>query len=126
MILGIGTDLFEVSRMKKTMEKDPSFIESIFTESEIQYCNPRKRREQNFAARYAAKEALLKALGTGWRDGIKFTDINIINDSLGKPEIFLSGKAKQIADKIGVKTIHLSMSHIREIANAFVIINNDP
>jgi len=126
LILGIGTDLFEVSRMKKTMEKDPLFIESVFTESEIKYCNPRRRKEQNFAARYAAKEALLKALGTGWRDGIKFTDINIVNNQLGKPEIFLSGKTKEIAENLGVKTIHLSMSHLRDIANAFVIIHTDP
>ncbi len=122
MILGIGTDIFEVSRMKKTMEKDPLFIKSIFTENEIQYCEKRRRKEQNFAARYAAKEALLKALGTGWRDGIRFTDIDIINDKLGKPEIFLKGKAKKIADELGVKMIHLSMSHVSEIANAFVII----
>ena len=122
MILGIGTDLFEVYRMKKAMEKDPLFIESVFTKSEIQYCEPRKRKEQNFAARYAAKEAFMKALGTGWRGGMKFTEINVINDDLGKPEIFLSGKAKEIADNMGVKTIHLSMSHTNEIVNAFVII----
>ena len=125
MILGLGTDLFEVSRMKKAMEKDPSFIESVFTKGEIQYCEPRKRKEQNFAARYAAKEAFMKALGTGWRNGIKFTDINIINNDLGKPEIFLIGKAKEIADNLGVKTIHLSMSHIKDIVNAFVIIESD-
>ncbi len=122
MILGIGTDLFEVSRMKKAMEKDPLFIESVFTKSEIQYCEPRKRKEQNYAARYAAKEAFMKALGTGWRGGMKFTEINVINDDLGKPEIFLTGKAKEIADNLGVKTIHLSMSHIKDIVNAFVII----
>lgn len=124
MILGIGTDLFEISRMKKAMEKDPLFIESVFTKNEIQYCKPRKRNEQNFAARYAAKEAFMKALGTGWRFGIKFTEINILNDDLGKPEIFLIGKAKEIADKLGVKTIHLSMSHTNEIVNAFVIIES--
>ena len=126
MILGIGTDLFEVSRMKKAIEKDTLFIESVFTKNEIQYCQPLKRKEQNFAARFAAKEALMKALGTGWRDGIKFTDINISNNDLGKPEISLSGKAKEIADNMGVKSIHLSMSHIKDIVNAFVIINSNP
>lgn len=125
MILGIGTDIFEVARLKRTMEKDPSFIESVFTQTEINYCHPRKRKEQNYAARYAAKEALMKALGTGWRDGIKFTDIEIENNKLGKPEMFLTGIAKRVADKLGVKSIHLSMSHTNEIANAFVIINND-
>ena len=67
----------------------------------------------------------MKALGTGWRDGIKFTDIEIENNNLGKPEISLTGIAKQVADELGVSTIHLSMSHTNEIANAFVIINND-
>ncbi|PLX21890.1 MAG: ACP synthase [Salinivirgaceae bacterium] len=125
MILGIGTDIFEVARIKQAMEKDPLFIKSVFTETEINYCHPRKRKEENYAARYAAKEALMKALGTGWRDGIKFTDIEIENNELGKPEISLTGIAKQIADKLEVSTIHLSISHTKEIANAFVIINSD-
>lgn len=124
MILGIGTDIFEIERMKIRLEKQPSFIEGIFTENEINYCNQYKNKAQRFAARYAAKEAFLKALGTGWRNGITFKDIDIINDDLGKPEIFLSGIAKQIADKLKVTDIHLSMSHTENIANAFVIINN--
>ena len=124
MILGIGTDIFEIERMKIRLEKQPSFIEGIFTENEINYCNQFKNKAQRFAARYAAKEAFLKALGTGWRDGITFKDIDIINDDLGKPEIFLSGIAKQIADKLKVTDIHLSMSHTQKLANAFVIINN--
>jgi holo-[acyl-carrier protein] synthase len=124
LILGIGTDIFEIERMKIRLEKQPSFIEGIFTENEINYCNQFKNKAQRFAARYAAKEAFLKALGTGWRNGITFKDIEIINDSLGKPEIFLSGEAKQIADKLEVAAIHLSMSHTEKLANAFVIINN--
>ncbi|MCK5029332.1 MAG: holo-ACP synthase [Bacteroidales bacterium] len=124
MILGIGTDIFEIERMKIRLEKQPSFIEGVFTENEINYCNQFKNKAQRFAARYAAKEAFLKALGTGWRDGITFKDIDIINDDLGKPEIFLSGIAKQIADKLEVTAIHLSMSHTEKLANAFVIINN--
>jgi holo-[acyl-carrier protein] synthase len=124
LILGIGTDLFDVERMKNRLEKQPSFIDGIFTENEIKYCNQFKNKSQRFAARYAAKEALLKALGTGWRDGITFKDINIINDNLGKPSIVLTGIAKQIADKLKVTSIHLSMSHTETLANAFVIINN--
>ncbi len=124
MILGIGTDIFEIERMKIRLEKQPSFFEGIFTKNELNYCNQFKNKAQKFAARYAAKEAFLKALGTGWRDGITFKDIDIINDNLGKPEIFLSGVAKQIADKLEVTAIHLSMSHTEKLANAFVIINN--
>ncbi|MBU8892973.1 MAG: holo-ACP synthase [Bacteroidales bacterium] len=125
MIIGIGTDIFEVERMKTKIEKQPSLIEGIFTDNEISYCNQYKNKAQRFAARYAAKEAFLKALGTGWRDGITFKDINIINDDLGKPEIKLSGMAKQIADKLGVTAVHLSMSHTKDLASAFVIINNN-
>jgi holo-[acyl-carrier protein] synthase len=124
LILGIGTDIFEIERMKIRLEKQPSFTEGIFTENEINYCSQFKNKAQKYAARYAAKEAFLKALGTGWRNGITFKDIDIINDELGKPEIFLSGVAKQIADKLGVTDIHLSMSHTEKLANAFVIINN--
>lgn len=122
MIIGIGTDLFEVERMKSRLENQPSFIDGIFTDNEINYCNQFKNKAERFAARYAAKEALLKALGTGWRDGITFKDINIVNDDLGKPSIELSGMAKDIADKLKVTSIHLSMSHTKSLANAFVII----
>lgn len=125
MILGIGTDIFEVERMKSRLEKQPSFIDGIFTNNEISYCNQFNNKAERFASRYAAKEALLKALGTGWRDGITFKDIDITNDELGKPSISLHGVAKQIADKLGVTAIHLSMSHTKELANAFVIINNN-
>ncbi|NOQ25050.1 MAG: holo-ACP synthase [Bacteroidales bacterium] len=124
MILGIGTDLFDVERMKSRIEKQPSFIDGIFTENEINYCNQFRNKAERFAARYAAKEALLKALGTGWRYGITFKDINIVNDDLGKPSIELSGVAKDIADKLTVTSIHLSMSHTNTLASAFVIINN--
>lgn len=122
MIIGIGTDLFEVERMKSRIEKQPSFIDGIFTTNEINYCNQFKNKAQRFAARYAAKEALLKALGTGWRYGITFKDINIVNDDLGKPSIELSGIAKNIADKLKVTSIHLSMSHTNSLANAYVIL----
>lgn len=125
MILGIGTDIFEVERMKQKLKKQPSFIDGVFTDNEIKYCNQFKNKAERFSARYAAKEALLKAFGTGWRDGVTFKDIDIINDELGKPEIKLSGVAKQIANKLKVTSIHISMSHTKELANAFVIINNN-
>jgi holo-[acyl-carrier protein] synthase len=125
LILGIGTDILEVERMKQKLKKQPSFIDGIFTDNEIKYCNQFKNKAERFSARYAAKEALLKAFGTGWRDGVTFKDIDIINDELGKPEIKLSGVAKQIANKLKVTSIHISMSHTKELANAFVIINNN-
>ena len=123
MILGIGTDLFEVDRMKKTIEKQPSFIDGIFTDNEIKYCKSFRNSAEHFAARYAAKEAFLKAIGTGLRDGISLLDIEITNNELGKPFISLTGKSKELADSYGVTEIHLSMSHTKTMANAFIIIN---
>ncbi|HAF27838.1 MAG TPA: holo-[acyl-carrier-protein] synthase [Bacteroidales bacterium] len=125
MTLGIGTDLFEIKRMKIRLEKQPSFVQGVFTENEMNYCNQFKNKAQKFAARYAAKEAFLKALGTGWRDGITFKDIEITNNDLGKPDIRLSGISKKIADKLGVTEIHLSISHTKELVIAFVTINNN-
>jgi len=125
LTLGIGTDLFEIKRMKIRLEKQPSFVEGVFTDNEINYCNQFKNKAQKFASRYAAKEAFLKALGTGWRDGITFKDIEITNNNLGKPNIQLSGISKKIADKLGVTEIHLSISHTNELVIAFVTINNN-
>jgi holo-[acyl-carrier protein] synthase len=122
MIYGIGTDVIEVSRIKKQVESDTGFKEKIFSKKEIEYCDPRRNKEQNYAARYAAKEAFFKALGTGWRFGVEFKEIEVLNDELGKPEIFLSGKAKAFFAEKGLKKIHTTMSHIKETATAFVII----
>jgi holo-[acyl-carrier protein] synthase len=124
LIVGIGTDIFEVKRMKERLQKQPSFIDGIYTEQEINYCNQHKYKEQHYAARYAAKEAFFKAIGTGWRNGIKFQEIEIINDDLGKPEILLHGKAKEAMKNIKAGSIHVSLSHTQEYAVAFVIINN--
>jgi holo-[acyl-carrier protein] synthase len=122
MIYGIGTDVIEVSRIKKQVESDTGFKEKIFSKKEIEYCDPRRNKEQNYAARYAAKEAFFKALGTGWRFGMEFKEVEVLNDELGKPEIFLSGKAKEFFDEKGLKKIHTTMSHIKETATATVII----
>jgi holo-[acyl-carrier protein] synthase len=122
MIYGIGTDVIEVSRIKKQIEGDIGFKEKIFSAKEIEYCDPRRHKEQNYAARYAAKEAFFKALGTGWRFGMEFKEVEILNDELGKPEIFLSGKAKDYFDGKGLKRIHTTMSHIKESATATVIL----
>jgi len=125
LIVGIGTDIFEVKRMKERLQKQPSFIDGIYTNQEINYCNQHKFKEQHYAARYAAKEAFLKALGTGWRNGITFQEIEIMNDDLGKPEIHLHGKAKEYMDELKNNTVHVSLSHSKEYAIAFVIINNN-
>ena len=122
MIKGLGTDIVDVTRIEKILVRELLFVKKIFTENEIQYSEKYKSKAQNYAARFAAKESVMKAFGTGWRDGIEFKDIEIINNELGKPEVFLSGKAKEIADKMNISKIHLSMSHEKNYASAIVII----
>ena len=125
MIIGIGTDIFEVARMKNRIEKEPEFIYSVFTDAEIAYCEKLKFKEQSYAARFAAKESVMKALGTGWNTGISFKDIDITNDVAGKPEIKLEGKTYDLANKLGVTDIHVSLSHCAQFATAFVILNSN-
>jgi len=125
LIIGIGTDIFEVARMKNRINKEPTFVQSVFTNHEISYCEKFKFKEQNYAARFAAKEALMKALGTGWNGGISFKEINITNNSLGKPEIELQGKTHELAQKLGVTNIYVSLSHCKQFANAFIILSSN-
>jgi holo-[acyl-carrier protein] synthase len=126
MIFGIGTDIVEVSRIQKAVEGTPGFADKIFTEAEQNYCEARKAgKYQSYAARYAAKEAFFKALGTGYRYGMRFREIEIINNSLGKPEIRLHGKAKTLVSEQKIIRIHLSLSHLREMAVAFVILEKE-
>lgn len=122
MIFGTGIDMLEVSRIRKVMGEDIGFREHIFTEGEIAYCEALKNKYQNYAARFSAKEAFLKALGTGWRYGIRFADIDVYQDNLGKPFIRLHGKADELARKENITGIHLSMSHTREMVVASVIL----
>ncbi len=122
MIKGIGIDIVEIKRIKKLIERDNKFIEKIFTQKEIDYCKKKFRKEQHYGARFAAKESFFKALGTGWRDGMKWKDISIENDKLGKPKVELHGKTLEKFKKIKYKQIHLSISHTKEYAIAYVII----
>ena len=122
MIYGTGTDIIEVDRIAKVMERDLGFREKIYTEGEIAYCESKKNKYQHYAARFSAKEALMKAIGTGWRFGIRFADIDIYHDELGQPHIRLSGKAKELAEKEGFSKIHVSLSHVKELTTAVVII----
>ncbi len=120
MIIGIGTDIIEVDRVARAISKE-AFKKKVFSAREISYCESQKK-EESFAARFAAKEAFFKALGTGWRDGMGITEVEILNDELGKPEIHLSGKAKEVFEQKGGTHIHLSLSHIKTQAIAFVIL----
>ncbi len=122
MIAGLGTDIIEVGRIKEKLLADEGFRNSIFTHVEIEYCESKKNKAENYAARYAAKEAFFKALGTGWRYGMAWREIEIINDELGKPDIKVSGKVQEYIERSKIKNIHVSLSHIKDMVNAIVII----
>ncbi|HQO10696.1 MAG TPA: holo-ACP synthase [Clostridiales bacterium] len=122
MIYGIGADLIEVTRVKNSIEKIGGFKEKIFSPDEIVYCESKKNRFESYAGRFAAKEAYFKALGTGWRNGLAFNEIEIVNDSLGKPSVRLTGKAAVHAKDIGFVNTLVTITHIKETAAAFVII----
>jgi len=122
MIKGTGVDIIEISRIKTAIEKDNKFIDRLFTKKEIEYCESKAKRAQHYAARFASKEAFFKALGTGWRNGMSWTDIKIENDKLGKPEITLTGETLAYFKKQKLKSIILSISHSKEYAVGFVII----
>lgn len=118
-MIGIGCDIIEIARLAKAIENE-HFVERVYTEQEISYCHNRgKQAAASFAARFAAKEAVLKAFGTGLRGG-KLTEIEVVIDDLGKPDIKLSGYYEELAQKYGVKKICLSLSHSQGNALAFV------
>lgn len=121
-IFGIGVDICEISRIDELIQRHGQrFVKKVFAGAEIEYCTPKKDKSASFAARFAAKEALLKALGTGMRDGFVWRDIEVVNDQLGKPVFRFYGKTAQVLKD---KTVHLSLSHSRENAIAFVVIEN--
>jgi len=123
MIYGIGTDLIDVDRVARQVDGDTRFKEKIFSENEIRYCESfNVNKAQHYAARYAAKEAFFKAIGTGYRGGLAFHEISVENDEFGRPEIVLSGESKIFADQKSFINIHVSMSHLQEYANAIVVI----
>lgn len=124
-IVGIGTDATEIDRVVKLYEKHPrAFLERVYTKREQEYCLARKRNMgESLAARWAAKEAALKALGTGWIAGVSWTDVEVVNLPSGAPVLNLSGGAKEIADKLGVVDAKISITHCRSIAIAFVTLS---
>ena len=121
MIFGVGTDLVEIGRIQKAIEKNPRFLQKVYTEEEIRYCQRKKNPWQSFAARFAAKEAVSKALGTGLGK-IGLTDIEVQNQSTGQPQIVLHGAAQIFAQTHGIKRVHISLSHSEVYAIATAIV----
>ncbi len=119
----VGTDIIEVSRVEEAMKKHPEgFGQRVFTPVENEYCSKKKNAFLHFAGRFAAKEAVLKALGTGLRGGIGWTDIEIVNDALGKPLVTLCGKAMEIAQEKGMRQLEVSIAHCKTYASAVAVL----
>jgi holo-[acyl-carrier protein] synthase len=121
-IIGIGTDITECLRIARMIEHHGEFfIDRVYTAEEIRYCQCRKQATQHYTGRWAAKEAVLKALGTGWRRGISWQDVEIINQSGGKPICLLHDGALDAAKQLGILNVHVSISHCRTHATAYAV-----
>lgn len=124
MILGVGVDLAEVSRIRAAIERHGRrFIERVFTPGEIAYVERKANRFERYAARFAAKEAGMKAIGTGWRRGVRWQDFEVTNLPTGRPTLSLHGVAAEVAETLGVRNISLSITHTTLEGMAIVILD---
>lgn len=123
MAIFCGTDIIEIERLKTSIQELESFKGRVFTEDEIRYCeNRNKAKFESYAARFAAKEAVMKALGTGLADGLEWKQIEIRNDEKGKPYVRLTKKALELYEAMGAKSMDISLSHCALYAVAYVVI----
>jgi holo-[acyl-carrier protein] synthase len=122
VIVGLGLDIAEVNRIEEAIARHgAAFLERVFTPAEAAYCERFKNRYERYAARFAAKEAAMKALGTGWSRGVRWRDIEVAREPGGKPTLRLTGEARAIADRMGVKHIAMTITHSGNLAMAQVI-----
>ncbi len=120
-ILGVGTDIIECIRIGRLIDRHgEAFLTRVFTEREISYCQSRKNATEHFAGRFAAKEAVLKCLGTGMIKGLCWTEIEVRNEQSGKPKIVIQGAAREFARRLKISDFLISISHCRSYATAFV------
>ncbi len=125
MIVGTGIDIVEVRRVAASIARfGRRFLERVFTEAEIRYCESKQNKAERYAARFAAKEAALKAIGTGWRRGVAWREVEVGHEPGGRPTIRFSGRAAQFAARLGMKRAALSLSHTKEHAVAQVILED--
>jgi len=125
VIVGLGLDIAEIDRIEAAITRHgASFIERLFTPDEVSYCERYKNRYERYAARFAVKEAAMKALGTGWRYGVRWRDIEVTREPGGKPGLRLDGVARAFADRLGVRQISVSITHSGNLALAQVIFEN--
>lgn len=122
MIVGIGIDIVEVKRIAAIIESQKErFLRRVYTLDEVAYCEQFKNRYERYAGRFAVKEAAMKALGTGWSRGVRWVDLEVVRQPSGRPTLIIKGEAKKIADRLGVKSIAISITHTAEQALAQVI-----
>lgn len=122
MIVGIGTDIVRVERIRRLLKRYPAFVERVFSAGEISFCQGKASPEQSYAARFAAKEAVMKALGTGWDGQVNWRDIEVQSNGNGKPLILLHGGARKKMASLEADRIQLSLAHEKEYALAFVVL----
>jgi holo-[acyl-carrier protein] synthase len=126
-IFGIGTDIVECARILKMIERyGELFLHRIFTRREIYYCQSKRRATEHFAGRWAAKEAVFKCLGTGLRQGMNWTDLEVRVDDLGKPHLLVGGRAKEVMRQLRIADILISISHCRAYATAYALALSAP
>ena len=125
MIVGSGVDLCEVPRIEAAIARyGPRFVKRVYTELESAYAESKANRFERYAARFAAKEAGMKALGTGWRGGIRWRDFEVANLPSGRPTLRFYGRAAEVAAKLGVRNVALSITHTKDQALALVVLEN--
>ncbi len=125
MIVGTGIDIAEVPRIAASIERfGDRFLRRVFTEGEIRYCESKANRAERYAARFAAKEAAMKALGTGWNNGVRWRDVEVCRQPGGRPTITFHGTAAEFAAKLGAARVALSLTHTADLAMAQVILES--
>ena len=124
MVIGLGIDIVEVRRIGRALQNSDALAKKVFTQLELDYCLKKKNRFQHFAGRFAAKEAALKALGTGWQEGIRWKDVEVVPDELGKPELNFYRRAREVFEASGAKRALLTITHASEYAVAAVVLDS--
>ena len=124
-LAGIGVDMVEIARMEKVLARRPNFVTRVFTKEERMYCDRMARPAQHYAARFAAREAVLKALGTGFSQGIGFADVSVVRNEMGQPQAQLAGRAAEVAVERGVREVALSLSYTHDVAVANAVAVTD-
>lgn len=124
VVIGIGVDIVEVRRIARALQNGERLKQRVFTPAEVEYCSGHKNRHQHFAGRFAAKEAALKALGTGWQGGIRWKDVEVKAGESGRPVLSLYGKARERFEDSGARRAHVTITHAQEYAVAMVVLED--